>query len=218
MPRSLAKDLWYRYLRVLARCAFVSLFGFRVFGQRNIPARGPVLILANHQSHFDPVLVGMCSRRRMNYLARESLFTFAPLRWLITSLDAIPIDRDGLGMSGVKETLRRLKREEIVLMFPEGTRTPHGEVTRMKPGFAALARRCRAPLLPVGIDGAFHAWPRTRPLPQLGTICVVIGEPLPPETVATLDDRQLVEAVDQRVRTCHARARRQRIAMFSGGR
>ena len=73
------------------------VFGVRYTGQKNIPAEGGVLVVSNHQSHLDPPLVGLGCRRHMNYLARETLFGFAPFRWLIKSLNAIPIDREGLG-------------------------------------------------------------------------------------------------------------------------
>ncbi len=58
-----------------------------------------------------------------------------------------------------------MKRGEMVLIFPEGTRTLDGEVARLKPGFSALAKRARVPLLPIGIDGAYQAWPRDHALP-----------------------------------------------------
>ena len=88
-----------------------------------MPPTGGGLVMSNHQSNLDPVLIGLCCERRLNYVARQTLLTFAPLRWLFNSLDAIPIDRDGTGLGGLKETLKRLKRGELVLLFPEGTRT-----------------------------------------------------------------------------------------------
>lgn len=209
--RSLAKRLWYSYLRVTMRLTAVGLFHLRFSGRENQPLTGGALILSNHQSHLDPVLVGMVFDRRMNYLARETLFRFAPLRWLILSLDSIPIDRDGLGISGLKETLRRVKQQEMVLIFPEGTRTPDGEVAPLKPGFAALAKRVRVPLVPVGLDGPFQAWPRSRPYPKLGTIHIHIGQPITPEETQRLDDRTLVELVEARIRECHAIARAGRL-------
>src|SRR5262245_28081751 len=132
--RSLPKRLWYDFLRVLCRMLGVVFFSIRCEDRHHIPASGGVLVVSNHQSHFDPVLVGLVCDRRLNYLARDTLFGFAPFRWLIASLDAIPIDREGLGMAGLKETLRRLKREEMVLIFPEGTRTRDGSVATLKPG------------------------------------------------------------------------------------
>ena len=208
--RSLAKRLWYDYLQVMCRLLGVALFRVRCTGRENVPPTGGVLVLSNHQSQFDPMLVGLAIDRRLNYLARETLFRFPPFRWLIRSLDAIPIDREGLGLAGLKETLRRLKRDELVLIFPEGTRTFDGEVARLKPGFSALAKRAKVPLLPVGIDGAFDAWPRTKRLPGLSTIHVHVGEPIAADQAAAAGDRELVEEVARRIHECHEIARRGR--------
>ena len=71
---------------------------------------------------------------------RDTLFGFPPFRWLINSLDAIPIDREGIGLGGIKESLRRLKAGEMLVIFPEGTRTKDGNVGELKPGFLALAQ------------------------------------------------------------------------------
>ena len=121
----------------------VVVFRIRCFGREHVPPSGGGLVMSNHQSNMDPVLVGLATNRRLNYLARETLFAFAPFRWLIKSLDAIAIDREGLGLAGLKETLRRLKRGELVLIFPEGTRTRDGEIAPLKSGFCAVARRIR---------------------------------------------------------------------------
>lgn len=208
--RTLFQRGFYVALRVTCRLAGVALFRLRCWGREHIPTNGAVLVLCNHQSHFDPVLVGLCVDRRLNYLARQTLFGFAPFRWLIETLDAIPIDREGLGIGGLKETLRRLKRGEMVLIFPEGTRTRDGEVAALKPGFSALARRGDVQLLPVGLDGAFQAWPRSQLLPGAGVIHVAFGPPLTPDDITRFDERELVAEVERRIRACHALARRQR--------
>jgi 1-acyl-sn-glycerol-3-phosphate acyltransferase len=209
--RSLPKRLWYDFLRIFCRITGVIVFGIRVRGRDLVPREGGALVLSNHQSHLDPVLVGLATDRRLNYLARDTLFGFAPFRWLIKSLDAIPLDREGLGLGGLKETLRRLKRGEMVLIFPEGTRTRDGEVGRFKPGFCALARRANVPLMPVGIDGAFDSWPRSRPLPLPAMIQIQFGEPLLPEGIERFDDEALVAEMRRRIAACHAEARRMRL-------
>jgi 1-acyl-sn-glycerol-3-phosphate acyltransferase len=208
--RSLAQRCWYNGLRIVCRMLCVVLFRIRNHGREHIPTSGGVLVLANHQSHFDPVLIGQAFNRRLNYLARDTLFGFAPFRWLIRSLDAIPIDREGLGMAGLKETLRRLKQEELVLIFPEGTRTRDGEVHALKPGFSALARRGTVWLLPVALDGAYQAWPRRQMLPGLAVVDVQIGPPIRPEEIARYNERELVAEIERRIRACHAAARAQR--------
>lgn len=206
-PRTLFQRLGYDLLRVMARCVAVWLFGLRVQGRENWPESGGGLICANHQSHFDPPLVGLTCSRRMNYLARDTLFNVPGLKQLIAFLDAIPIDREGGGLAGLKETLRRLKAGELVLIFPEGTRTHDGEVAPLKPGFIAVARRSKVPLIPVGLDGAFQAWPRTSKLPRLSRLAVVVGEPISPEQIADFTDEDLLAELEQRMLTCHAQAR-----------
>lgn len=209
--RSLSKRAWYSLLKFLCRLGGMVLFRYRCEGRHNIPSAGGALVLSSHQSHLDPVLVGMSFNRRMNYLARDTLFGFAPFRWLIHSLDAIPLDREGLGIAGLKETLRRLKRDELVLIFPEGTRSRDGEVAPLKPGFCALAKRVAVPLLPVALDGAYQAWPRTRNFPSPGVVHVCIGQPLMPEEVRAMEDRELIQEIERRIRDCHRAARQQRI-------
>src|SRR5262245_14959335 len=115
--RSLPKRVWYDSWRVICRLLGVVVFQIRCRGREHLPADGAALVLSNHQSHLDPILIGLACDRRMNFLARQTLFGFAPFRWLIRSFDAIPLDREGMGLSGLKETLVRLKRDEMVLIF-----------------------------------------------------------------------------------------------------
>jgi len=124
-------------------------------------------------------------------------------------VDAIPIDREGIGLGGIKESLKRLKRGEMVLIFPEGTRSPDGEIHPFRPGFTALAVRSKAALLPVAIEGAFQAWPRWQKFPGLGRIRVHFGEPILPGEFAGRDERDLLAEVERRVRECQAALRRQ---------
>ena len=205
--RTFTKRLGYDALRVLCRTVAVWLYGLRVEGREHWPESGGGLICSNHQSMFDPPLVGLTCPRRMNYLARDTLFRVPGLKQLITFLDAIPIDREGGGLSGLKETLKRLKAGELVLIFPEGTRTHDGQVAPLKPGFISVARRSRVPLIPVGLDGAYQAWPRTSPFPRLGHVAVAIGEPISAEQAAALSDDDLLSELSRRIHACHAKAR-----------
>lgn len=205
--RPWSQQIGYDAFRVVARLFGTVCFRLRWTGSENFPTHGGALICANHQSFFDPVLVGLTCDRRMNYLARDTLFQSPILAPLIRYLDAIPIDREGGGLAGLKETLRRLKAGEQVLIFPEGTRTRDGEVSSLKPGFCAVTRRSKVPLVPVGLDGAYQAWPRTAKLPRLGRMAVVIGEPIAPERIAQLSDDEVVAELETRMKACHAAAR-----------
>jgi len=209
--RSLAKRLWYGYLHVMCRLLAAGLCQIRCNGRENVPRSGAVLVLSNHQSLFDPVLVGLACDRRLNFLARDTLFRSKLFGWLIRSLDAVPIDREGLGLGGIKETLRRLKRDEMVLIFPEGRRTNDGNLARLKPGFCALARRGNSAVLPIAIDGAFDAWPRWRPLPRRACIHIEFGPAIRPEEFASMTDEALMAEIERRMQACLAAARAGRL-------
>jgi 1-acyl-sn-glycerol-3-phosphate acyltransferase len=202
----LFKRAWYVFCQMGSRIICVAVFGVRVRGQHWVPRGGGLLLVSNHQSHLDPVLAGVSCNRQMSSLARDTLFRVPVLRTIIRWLDAIPLDREGVGLAGVKETLRRLKRGEMVLVFPEGTRTPDGQLGRLKPGFCALARRTGVPIQPMAIAGAFDAWPRNRAWPGPATIHIEFARPLLPDDIAALTDDALVAEVTARIFECQSRA------------
>lgn len=200
----------YAVMREVFRLKGVLFLGVRCLGRENFPDEGGALVCANHQSNLDPPLVGMMAKRRMNYLAKKTLFLHQPLKWIIEHLDAIPIDRDGMGFGGIKETIKRLRRGEMVLIFPEGQRTFDGEMTPLMPGICALARRTGAPLVPVGFDGAFQSWRRGTVVPWPSRIWMVVGKPITKKDYAGLGDDELVALLDQRIRACFEEARHRR--------
>ncbi|HEY1065755.1 MAG TPA: lysophospholipid acyltransferase family protein, partial [Pirellulales bacterium] len=187
---------------------FVVCYRLRSVRQERMPSEGAALVLCNHQSFYDPPLVGLAFHRQLNFLARENLLRGIWGRVLVL-LNSIPVDREGMGFGGLKETLRRLQAGNMVLIFPEGERSRSGEVLPIKPGFSALAKRAGVPLIPMAIDGAFEVWPRGQPLPwPVGRIALYFGEPILPEEISQYDQRGLVAEVERRIRDCHAEARR----------
>ncbi len=205
-----AKRWTYSIARQLARVTSSAFFNLRCQGRRHWPATGGALVCANHQSFFDPVIVGLCCDRQLHYLARQSLFRWLPFRWLIQWFDAIPIEREGLGIGGLKITLRCLRADELVLMFPEGTRTTDGELSEIRAGFCTLARRAAVPIVPVGIDGAFQAWPKGQLFPRREQVHVTIGTPLNSDQVRSMTDAELMASLRQSMRDCLERSRRGR--------
>lgn len=204
--RSLAKLLWYNFTQWTVGGFGRLYFGVRTRHLDRLPATGPVVVVANHQSHLDPPLVGCYCRRPLVYLARDTLFR-GLLGPLIRSYDTIPIDREGTGLAGIRATLKQLKAGRAVLMFPEGTRSPDGQLQTLRPGFCALVRRGGAAMLPVAIDGAYRAMPRGKLLPRPQRIAVVAGERMSPEEVASYaTDDELVAEVERRLRAALAEA------------
>ncbi len=173
------RALWYGFLRILAQPLFCVFFKYRTYGRENIPHRGGVLIVSNHQSVMDPLLIGVGLRRQIHIMARQSLFYKNILfRWLIKSLNAFPLKEEGSTSGAIKEAIRRLAEGNIVLVFPEGTRTWDGSIGELHPGIGLIAQRSGTPIIPAVIHGAFESWPRTRKLLRFRPIKVAFGLPL----------------------------------------
>jgi 1-acyl-sn-glycerol-3-phosphate acyltransferase len=199
---SLAARLWYDAVYMASATVMSLGFSLRSEGSRHIPRTGPALLIANHQSFFDPVLVGLSTRRKLCYLARKTLFRHRLVAWLIRSLNAVPIDHHGVGKEGIKIIVEQLRAGQAVVVFPEGTRSPDGLLHPLQPGVYLLIKRTQAPIIPVGIAGAFDAWPRWQKLPTpaplflppgRGTIAVSVGAPLDAHRYAELPREQVLE-------------------------
>jgi len=198
----------YAVLWVLSRTLGVALFGYRVRFAAPLPAQGGLLVLSTHQSHLDPLLVGLALDRRISSLARSSLYAFGPFAAAIRALDAVPIDRNASMVQALKAVIARLERGAAVLIFPEGTRTTDGRMGEVRPGFALMARKAGVPIVPVAIVGAYECWPRTRLLPRPGRIRLEFGLPITPERYASLDDRELTKLCTDHLRELDTTARR----------
>jgi 1-acyl-sn-glycerol-3-phosphate acyltransferase len=204
--RSLPARLWYRVVQFSVATLLSASGGLRSSGRHNIPETGGVLLVSNHLSHLDVFVLGILVQRPLNYVARSTLF-LPILGPLIRSVGGFPIQREGMGTSGLKETLRRLRNGGIVTLFPEGTRSPDGELRELKAGIAVLAARARVPIVPAAVAGTFEAWPRTRRFPRPHPIRVHYGPPIPPEQIAGLAPEALVDLIRARMLACQRIAR-----------
>ncbi|HOP76126.1 MAG TPA: lysophospholipid acyltransferase family protein [Thermogutta sp.] len=197
---------WYEFSRVWVRLVARVFFRIRYSGVENIPRTGPVLLVSNHQSHLDPPLIGAGVPRTVSYLARKTLFTNKFFSRLITSYGAIPLDLEN-PLSGLKEALRRLRCGDAVLIFPEGTRSPDGEIHPFRKGFRVLAVRSQAIIVPLAIEGAYQSWPRSRKFPRPGRIRVHFGRAIGPQDYENLDEEAFIRMVEEKVRQCLATIR-----------
>ena len=157
------------------------LYRLKRIGRERIPTHGPLVVVSNHQSYFDPPIVShMFMRRAIHFFARDSLFDIPLLGPLIRQLQAFPVKRGEADSKAIREALRRLELGAAVLLFPEGTRSEDGEVQELKRGALLLLRKARCPVLPVALAGTGEAFPRTRTFPRLGGVrlACVVGEPI----------------------------------------
>jgi 1-acyl-sn-glycerol-3-phosphate acyltransferase len=165
-------------------------------GREHIPAEGAVLLVCNHRSIIDPFLIGLCSRRPIYYVAKEEIFRNRLVGWFVSSLGAFPVRRGAADGDMIETAKSILLRGDMVLMFPEGTRTRPGPLGKPKRGVGRLALETGATVVPVAMIGTEAIRKGWRILPR--KVRVRIGAPLsfPRVEPATA---QLAAAVTDRV-------------------
>ena len=201
--------------RLYAACkvptvAFMRLmFRLEAIGTENVPAHGPVLLVANHSSVLDPPLIGGASDRQLTYLAKAELFKIPLFGALIHGLNARPVRREGADPGALRTAKRVLEEGGALLVFPEGTRGDEGVIRPAKPGAGLLAVSSGAAVVPVYVRGSGRAWPRGRRLPRPAKVTVTFGKPLRFEAVRGAErkvqyevaSRQMMDAIS-RLRNC----------------
>ncbi len=200
--------IWFSF-QVVLRLLFALWFRYRARGHDKITHRGGMLLIINHQSFLDPLLVGLPLSRPVSYVARENLFRVPIIGWILRHTYVLPINRDAAGASVLREMITRLKAGFWVGIFPEGTRSADGSLGEIKPGFLAMLRRADVPVCPVGIAGADRALGRNHKLPHFSTVRVVFGEPIPATQVAEtlkLGETALLDLIRVRLEACMAEA------------
>jgi len=154
------------------------LRGMEKQGSEHIPAHGAVLIAANHVAYFDPPLIGSASPREFYYMAKKELFENSLLGWLIRKYNAFPISRGGFDREGLTKATEVLRGGNALLVFPEGTRSPDGNLREPKLGAAKLALETGAPVVPAYIDYS-GSWLKAFFLRR--KIKIRFGSPIKPE-------------------------------------
>ena len=160
------------------RALFKLYFRWRVYNAERVPLEGGVILASNHASFLDPPLVGSGVKRGINYLARENLFRFPVMGWVLRQWQVVPVDRDGGGAAGLRAILDRLLRGGAIILFPEGTRTRDGKLQPARSGIGLTVIKSTAPVVPVRVFGTFEAYGRHLRLPRPRRVAVKYGQPM----------------------------------------
>jgi|688.fasta_scaffold136140_2 1-acyl-sn-glycerol-3-phosphate acyltransferase len=208
--------LWYNLVYYFTKAYFTLFHDIRTVDAWRVPSKGPVLLLPNHTSFFDPPVVGVALQRRSFYLARKTLFNNRIFAKLIKSINAIPIDQKSAGWDGIRHSITLLENHKALVVFPEGTRTMDGEMVDFQPGVHLLLKRCPVPVVPVGIAGAHECLPMGRGLrgfSPLGlrhnrqNVVVSFGEPVNGAFLADMPRKEALRRMEVLVKAQVARAR-----------
>ena len=178
----------YRFLQIVFRLLFYTVFRTRVYGRENIPKEGAVILAANHASNIDPPLMASLIERPVSYMAKIELFETPIFGAAIRRCHAFPVKRGASDRGAIKAAVTVLKEGHMLGLFPEGTRSKTGELQKAEAGIALIASMTGAPIVPVAILNSHRIFANGGLLPQLR---IMYGAP-----ISFQGDRKSKEALD----------------------
>jgi len=180
--------MFYTFTRFIAFLLFKIFFRLQIFGREDFPKEGPVIVAPNHTSFLDPIIVGIGVPRKLNYLARDTLFRFRPFAKMLRWIHVSPIKRETGDVNAFKLTLNKLSQGEPILIFPEGTRSGDGNLQKPKSGIGFLQNTSGVNILPCYVKGSMEAWPKYSRFPRPRCVSVYFGKSM--EFEKTLGDKK----------------------------
>ncbi len=195
-----AKALFFVILKIFCR--------LKVSGRENLPVKGPYILCCNHSSFLDAfvVVTGLPKEVAMEtyFIGLKEIFDLPAIRWSTRLARVILIDPTTELVSAMKAASHVLKNNKILCIFPEGQRSIDGEVKRFKKGVGILAKELQVPVVPVAINGAYEAWPRTVRFPRPHPIKITFGRPIHYNDILTSvskedDYKRIADGVRERI-------------------
>ncbi len=167
----------YFLLRPLAIFLFKIYFRYEIKGLENIPRHGALILASNHLSYLDPVFLGVCVQRKLNFIAKSDLFKNKFFSWLIKTLGAFPIRRSSGDVKALKEAINRLKAGKVLVIFPQGTRTKDQKFPPLK-GVGFLVKKSQAPVICCRLFNTDKALPPKKKIIYPVKLKAVFSQPL----------------------------------------
>jgi 1-acyl-sn-glycerol-3-phosphate acyltransferase len=174
------RQVGYRILRRIFTMLMWLLFRPKVAGKQHLPSSGPVILAPVHRSFADFGFAAFCTRRKLFFMTKDSMWEKKWLGRLLLYVGAFPVHRESADREALQRAEEVLRRGECLVLFPEGTRRQGAVIENLMEGAAFLSARTGAPIVPIGIGGSDLAMPKGKVLPKPLTIQVVIGPALPP--------------------------------------
>jgi 1-acyl-sn-glycerol-3-phosphate acyltransferase len=174
------RQVAYRIMRRIFTTVMWVLFRPKVAGKEHVPSSGPVILAPVHRSFADFGFTAFCTRRKLFFMTKDSMWERKWLGRLLLYVGAFPVHRESADREALQRAEEVLKRGECLVLFPEGTRRQGAVIENLMEGAAFLSARTGAPIVPIGIGGSDLAMPKGKILPKPLTIQVVIGPAIPP--------------------------------------
>jgi 1-acyl-sn-glycerol-3-phosphate acyltransferase len=152
----------------------------KIYGAEKIPKKGPFLVVSNHASNYDPVLLSCCVGRPVAYMAKEELFEIPVLKTAMKIYGAYPVNRERAGSGTIKAAMEYLENGWGLGVFMGGTRTADGKIADPKAGAALIAAKAQVPVIPISLWGTHELEVPGRKIPAAAPLTIRIGDILEP--------------------------------------
>jgi len=192
-------DWWYLFWKLVMSAFFKMTTFYRIEGREHEPRRGPFIATGNHASAADPLIIGAALRHRAAFMAKAELFAVPVVGPWLRSIGSFPVRRGQPDRSAIRRSHEVLNAGGVLMMFPEGTRSPDGRLQEPEPGAALLALRTGVPVLPVAVVNSHRAMPKGSPIPRFRRVTVRIGRPFAVSKIEGRLDHQLLNEWGQRI-------------------
>ena len=184
MREGLFKEPLYWLSRGFVYLCLLLKYRMRVTGREHVPASGGAVIAANHCSYLDPPVMAGCNNRRIvHFMARDTLFSTPIARWFFPRVAVIPLDRTRGDLGALKKAIATLKEGKVIGLFPEGTRSPDGQMHPAKGGIGFLIAKGEVPVVPLYISGTYEAFPKGAKKMRPSRVVARLGKPITPEEI-----------------------------------
>ena len=161
--------MFYNFIKTTVGIIFKIFYRIQVVNIENIPDTGKIILCSNHASLLDPIFISIIFPRHISWMAKKELFNNRLLAFIIRKLGAFPVDRQGSDIAAIKNSLRVLKEDRVLGIFPEGTRVKAMNLDNAKSGIALLGVSSGSPILPVYIESNYKIFNRVK---------IYIGKPI----------------------------------------
>ena len=184
----------YHLGKALGQFCFNAFGRLEITGKESVPPYGPLLVVANHLSFNDPPVLVSSMPRPLSFIGKQELFANPVGNFVMRSFNVHPYDRSGLGVDAIRLALRLLDQDRVVVIFPEGHRSPDHTLQQGMPGAAYIALKSQAPVLPIGLTGTEKISVWRIPVP-LTTFRVNIGQPFTLPNVEGTPSREVLDSL-----------------------
>ncbi len=176
----------YQIFRLIGKPIIYMLFFPKILGKKNTKIKGKAIIIANHVSMWDPLLISVTFKRQIYWMGKIELFKNCFARLFFNIVKAFPVRRGEGDLAAIRHAFRILRDEKLFGIFPEGTRIKTGKLRQFEPGTSMIALKSGAPIVPIYLKGTYKLFRRMK---------VIIGEPVSlSDYVGKRTDQTTVEA------------------------